>query len=65
MVLFLSYVCVYIYIRFVQKKFSHCYNKTDLHGIDVTWQPESGLECTCMNNDKFTLLVDGAADAVE
>ena len=52
------------HMRSVWKLSSHCqYNKNDLHGNLAA--KESGLECTCVNNDDFTVLVSGVVDIIE
>ena len=53
-------VCVYMYryIHSVQKKSSYCeYNKNSSRDINNLAAKDSRLECTCMNNDNFTVLV--------
>ena len=55
-----------IYMRSVWKKSSHCqFNENDLQYQCNLAAKESGLECTCVNNDDFTVLVMGVVDTVE
>ena len=54
--------CIYIMqsnTKSVQKKSSHCYHNETVCPTSNQTAKESGLECTCVNNDDFIVLVSG------
>ena len=47
-------------MRSLWNKYSLChYNNNSLHNTDVMAAKDNGLECTCVNNGDFTVLVSG------
>ena len=49
----------YKHMRSVWKKSSLVNGRRTVCDMSGTWQSRSGLECTCANNDDFTVLVSG------